>query len=54
VKRGEKRGKTFKILKEKRNGWMKKAVWMNYGKQENTYIPLDEKRGGWREKKQQN
>jgi hypothetical protein len=24
----EKRGNLFKILKEKRKGWMKKAVWM--------------------------
>ncbi len=42
----EKRGNLFKILEEKRKGWMKKAVWMNYGKQENTYYSLGWKEGG--------
>jgi hypothetical protein len=55
---GEKREKgeiLFTILKEKRKGWMKKAVWMNYGKQENAYYySLGCKEGKKKEKKQQN
>ncbi len=54
-KRRKRKSKHWSFIgkKKQKDGW-KKVVWMNYGKQENTYYSLGWKEGKQKEKKLQN